>query len=222
MCVANELDRHSCRRIFNARKRSLRRLCFYTYLSVHRREVVSQHALQVSRPTPSGGSLRGLAGGVSRPTPRGGVEGSGLGGVSRSTPRGEVEGSGWGGLQSHSQGSLQAHTGGWGVYPSMFWGRPPPPPPTHSWRLLLRAVRILLDCILVASCVHGVSRANVSLSFLRHWSFCVARMGHCTSDHKRLSIIYIAQTMVTERFVLAHSFLWRDNRNNSQYLGFMY
>ena len=32
--------------------------------------VVSQHALQVSRPTPRG-SLRGLARGVSRPTPRG-------------------------------------------------------------------------------------------------------------------------------------------------------
>ena len=47
---------------------------------------VSQHALQVSRPTPRG-SLRGLAGGVSRPT-----------------TRGEVEGSGLGGLQAHTQG----------------------------------------------------------------------------------------------------------------------
>ena len=41
--------------------------------------VVSQHALQVSRPTPKG-KLRGLARGVSRPTPKGEVEGSGLGG----------------------------------------------------------------------------------------------------------------------------------------------
>ena len=65
----------------------------------------SQHALQVSRPTPGGGRLRGLAGGVSRPIPRGEVEGSGWGGrspgphpwqklrglareVSRTTPRG--------------------------------------------------------------------------------------------------------------------------------------
>ena len=92
--------------LFTARKCSLRRLCFYMCLSVHRgypsmhcrsypimlcnrspQGVVSQHAFQVSRPTPTGeveGSglggfpgphpgrkLRGLAWGVSRPTPRG-------------------------------------------------------------------------------------------------------------------------------------------------------
>ena len=45
--------------IFIARKQSLRRLCFYTCQSVHGGGVVSQHALQVSRPTPGG--LRGLA-----------------------------------------------------------------------------------------------------------------------------------------------------------------
>ena len=58
--------------------------------------VVSQHALQVSRPIP-GGKLRGLASGR---------------GVSRPTPKGEVEGSGLGSLQAHPLGSLQAHTGG--------------------------------------------------------------------------------------------------------------
>ena len=42
--------------------------------------VVSQHALQVSRPTPRG-ELRGLSMGASRPTPKGEVEGSGLGGL---------------------------------------------------------------------------------------------------------------------------------------------
>ena len=64
--------------------------------------VVSQHALQVSRPTPQG-EVGGLArGGVSRPRTRGG------------------------GLQAHTKGSgLQAHT--WGVYPSMHWGRHPTP-----------------------------------------------------------------------------------------------
>ena len=46
---------------------------------------VSQHALQVSRPTPGGSSLRGLARGVSKPTPRGGVEGSDLGALQAHT-----------------------------------------------------------------------------------------------------------------------------------------
>ena len=46
--------------------------------------LVSQQALQVSRPIPRG-SLRGLARGVSRPTPRGEVEGSGLGGLQAHT-----------------------------------------------------------------------------------------------------------------------------------------
>ena len=57
--------------------------------------VVSQHALQVCRPTP-----------------RGEVEGSGLGGFSRPTPRGEV-GSGQRGSPGPHLGGLQAHT--WGV-----------------------------------------------------------------------------------------------------------
>ena len=54
--------------------------------------MVSQHALQVSRPTPKGE-----------------VEGSGLGGVSRPTPRGEVQGSGLGDLQAHTSGGLSQH-----------------------------------------------------------------------------------------------------------------
>ena len=66
-------------------------------------------------------------GGVSRPTPRGGVEGSGQG-VSRCTPG----------------GCLQAHTGG----VSQHALRQTPP---GSRQLLLRAVRILLECILVIS-----------------------------------------------------------------------
>ena len=88
-----------------------------------------------------GGMLRGLAGGSPGPHPGGMLRGL-AGGVSRPTPRGEVEGSGWGGLQAHTQGggwgsgqgvsrptprSLQAHTWGEGVYPSMHWGRPPSP-----------------------------------------------------------------------------------------------
>ena len=98
--------------------------------------LVSQHALQVSRPTPSGE-----------------VEGSGLGrGISRPTSRGEVEGSAQGGSPGpHWRvGGLQAHT--WGESPSHTQRgvsqhalRQTPPPR----RLLLRAVRILLECILV-------------------------------------------------------------------------
>ena len=58
------------------------------------RGVVSQHALQVSRPTP-GGKFRGIwPGGFSRPTPKGEVEGDQARGrgVSRPTSKGEVEG----------------------------------------------------------------------------------------------------------------------------------
>ena len=122
--------------IFTARKRILRRLCFYTCVSVHRglggipaciaggisaclaaglrgRGVVSQHALQVSRPTPRG-ELRGLARGVvSRPTPKGEVEGSGLGGL--------LPG-GWCLLQG-----VPAPGGGGGSAPG--GGEPPPTPP---------------------------------------------------------------------------------------------
>ena len=100
-------------------------------------------------------------------TPRGEVEGSGLGGspdphlggfqahtqgVSRPTPRGNLQAHTWGGLQAHTQGEgFQTQTWGGGL------SRPTPGgisqhalrqtmPPR---RLLLRAVRILLECILV-------------------------------------------------------------------------
>ena len=53
---------------------------------------VSQHALQVSRPTPRGKVEGDLAGGVSRPKTKGEVEGDLAGGVSRPTPNGEVAG----------------------------------------------------------------------------------------------------------------------------------
>ena len=130
--------------------------------------LVSQHGLQVFRPTP-GGRLRGLAGGVSRPTSSGEAEGSGQGDLQVHTrgggklrglaggspgphPGGEVEGSGWGGLQAHTWGGsrptpgggLQAHT--WGCVSQHALRQTPPFP---SRRLLLRAVRILLECILV-------------------------------------------------------------------------
>ena len=112
---------------------------------------VSQHALQVSSPTP-----------------RGEVEGSGLGALQAHT-QGEVEGSGLGSLQAHfpgeglqvqTLGDLQAHTWGvsrptpggglqahtWGVSQHVLRQTP------HSRQLLVRAVRILLECILVLKC----------------------------------------------------------------------
>ena len=60
-----------------------------------------------------------------------------------------------GGSPGPHLGHLQAHT--WEVYPSMHWGRHPP-----SRRLLLRAVRILLECILVH--VGCVTSAAVAIS----------------------------------------------------------
>ena len=72
---------------------------------------VSQHALQVSRPTPKWEVEGDLARGVSRPTPKGEVEGDQAGGVSRPTPKGEVEGIWPGGLRAHTQGGCLL----WGV-----------------------------------------------------------------------------------------------------------
>ena len=102
--------REDVRPTVTARKCSLRRLCFYRCLSVHRGGrgvlsqhalqvvshhalqqvswgVVSQHALQVSRPTPKG-EFRGIwPGGVSPgPHPIGKLRGI----WSRPTPKGEV------------------------------------------------------------------------------------------------------------------------------------
>ena len=108
--------------------------------SVHRGEVVSQHALQVSRPTP-----------------RGEVEGSGLRWVSRHTPGGSPgPHPGWspgphpgGGLQAHTWGGLQAHTQGGGLQ-AHTWGIPAcTEADSPHTQLLLRAVSILLECILV-------------------------------------------------------------------------
>ena len=75
--------------------------------------VVSQHALQVSRPTPRG-EVRGIwPGGVSRPTPKGEVEGDLAGGVSRPTPKGEVGGSGQGGSPGPHLGGCLLWGGAW-------------------------------------------------------------------------------------------------------------
>ena len=100
--------------IFTARKCSLRRLCFYTCLSVHGGGgVVSQHALQQIW----GGWYLSMPCRFPGPHPRGGG----------------VEGSGRGGLQAHTQGVC---------IPDCTEADPPR-------RLLLQAVRILLECILV-------------------------------------------------------------------------
>ena len=83
--------------LITASKRSLRRLRFYTCLSVilftegNGEGVVSQHALQVSRPTP-----------------RWEVEGSSWEGSPGSHPEGKLT---WGGLQAHTQGSPGPHPG---------------------------------------------------------------------------------------------------------------
>ena len=73
---------------------------------------VSQHALQVSRPTPR--KLRGLALG-------GGV-------LQAHTQGGKWRGLAWGGggFQAHTQGGLQAHTWGGGT-PACTEADPPPP-----------------------------------------------------------------------------------------------
>ena len=79
------------------------KIMFYTCLQFYSGGVLSQHALQVTRPT-ARWSLRGLA----RSTPRGKVEGSGWG-VSRPTPRG-VPGPTPGGFQVHMGGCIPACT----------------------------------------------------------------------------------------------------------------
>ena len=112
--------------------------------------LVSQHALQVSRPTPRGEVEGDLARGVSRSTPKGEVEGDLARGVSRSTPKGEVEGDlargvsrptpkgevegdlARGGSRPTPKGEVEGDLARGvssptprGVYPSMHWGRPP-------------------------------------------------------------------------------------------------
>ena len=110
-------------------------------------------------------------GGVSRPTPRGGVEGSGQGGVSRPTPGGRLRclaggspgphpggrlrGLAGGVLQAHMQGEVEGWAGGVsrptarGCTPACTEADTPP----SRW-LLLRAVRILLECILVCGRIY--------------------------------------------------------------------
>ena len=123
--------------VITAHKQSLRRLCFYTCLSVHGERwggipaclaaglegLVSQHALQVSRPAPRGEVEGSGLGGFTRPTPWGGSPGPHLGvsrptsrGVSRPTPSGVSRPSSRGspgphpgGLQAHTQGGVSQH-----------------------------------------------------------------------------------------------------------------
>ena len=119
-----------CFSLFTACKRSLRRLCFYTCLSVHGGGggvccwggLVRGGGLSA----PGGSAMGGLLLGVSRPTPRGRDLQACTWGVSWPTPGG--------GLQAHIKGGVSQHA-----------LRQPPPSP----RLLLWVVRILLECILV-------------------------------------------------------------------------
>ena len=74
------------------------------------------------------------------------------GGVSKPTPKGDVEGSGWGVSRPTPRGSPGPHPGGvsrprpWGEVSQHALRQTPP-----SRRLLLWAVRILLECILVST-----------------------------------------------------------------------
>ena len=110
------------RNIINVRKRSLRRLCFYTCLSFCSRG-------EVSRPRPGGGCLpRGCPG----PGPGGSLPGGSVQAQAQGCP-----GPGLGGVQAQVQGVC---------IPACTEADTPP-----SRRLLLRMVRILLECILVLS-----------------------------------------------------------------------
>ena len=127
-------------------------LCFYTCLSFCPQGevwypsmpcsrswggVVSQIALQVSRPTPRGEVEGDLAGGVSRPTHRGKLRGIWPGGSPDPHPRGELRGIWSGGSPGPhpgevegdlASGGLQAHTQGGelrGIWPG---GSPNPHP----------------------------------------------------------------------------------------------
>ena len=110
--------------VFTARKRSLRRLCFYTCLSVHTGGWYPSMHCRSPGPHP-GGKLRGLAWGG------GGSPGPHLGG--------KLRGLAWGGLQAHTCRGLQAHI--WGVSRSTPGGISRPTPrggfrPTPSGGLL--------------------------------------------------------------------------------------
>ena len=113
--------------IITARKRSLRRLCFYTCLSV----ILFTRGGGFSTPTPGGG-WGVWPGGSPGSHPGGGrLGGSGHGGSPGPHPGGEVEGSGQGSPGPHPKGGWGVWLGGvqvqtQGVYPSMHWGRHPP------------------------------------------------------------------------------------------------
>ena len=96
-------------------------------------------------PHPGGGKLRGLAGGSPGPHPGGRLRGLARR-VSRPTPRGEVEGSGWGVPRPTPRGYPGPCLGG--VSQACSEADIPP-----SRRPLLRVVRILLECILVATTI---------------------------------------------------------------------
>ena len=129
--------------VITVRKRSLRRLCFYTWLSF---------CSQGGSPGPYPGVGWGVLpeGGSPSPYPGGGW-GVWLEGGLQAHIQGEVGGSGWrGGLQAHTQGVVRGS--GWrgvsrpiprGCIPACTEADPP------SRRLLPRTVRILLECILV-------------------------------------------------------------------------
>ena len=108
--------------IFNARKRSLRRLCFYTCLSF------CSEGGGCLGPGP-GWRLRDLAGGGSRPTPRDEVGGSGWGGgnlvLTFSRQGKHREFCGTGKNPGPHPGGVQAHTGGWWCIPACTEADPP-------------------------------------------------------------------------------------------------
>ena len=120
--------------IITARKRSLRRLCFYTCLSF----------------CPRGGGIPACLAGI-----QGELKGSGQRGVSRPTP---------GGISRPTPNGFSRPT--WGVSQHALRQTP----------LLMRAVCILLECILVSNCFHYLK--IICMIFL-HNQFCFAR---CLKD----------------------------------------
>ena len=87
-------------------------------------------------------------GGDLQATPRGEVEGSGLGGGSPGPhPGGSLRGLAWGVSRPIPGGRLRGLA--WGGVSQHALRQTPP----SRW-LLLRAVRILLECILVTECIH--------------------------------------------------------------------
>ena len=150
-------------------------------------EVEGDLARGVSKPTPKGEVEWNLAGGGSPgPHPRGKLRGIWPGRVSRPTPKGEVEGdlAGGGSPGPHPRGKLRGYGQGvsrptpkgklrgiWpGGSPGHTWGglsqhalRQTPPP---RW-LLLRTVRILLEC--------SLAKTHVCSTFILTFGFAECR-----------------------------------------------